>query len=423
MRNEPEIIVVGAGMAGLMGAWELAKKGKKVSILEARGRVGGRVWQLEEGFGFPVQAGAEFVHGKAPIIKELITEAGLTLIPMEVEIWQAAKGRFTKHDPIEEHQDLLNEALRQLKEDMPIATFLTTYFGEEKYESLRAFILNTVEQYDAADPARMSTFVLREEWLGGQEWQQAKIKEGYGALLNFLESQCKSLGVEVYLNQQVNSVEMGSDGVIVGCLDGKTYMAEQIVITVSLPLIQNIHFTPPLAGKIMVATNMGFGGVIKILLLFKERWWADTLSKEPSKMVFIVSDQTIPSWWSQYPEPLPFLVGWVAGPKAERMKEYSSGEIIDQALTSLANIFGVNRDVLKENLGTAKVVNWVNDPLALGAYSYPTSETEKAAEELVKPVDNKIFFAGEALYRGQETATVEGALASGKETAKRILSL
>jgi monoamine oxidase len=93
------------------------------------------------------------------------------------------------------------------------------------------------------------------------------------------------------------------------------------------------------------------------------------------------------------------------------------------AIDSLSKTFKVDKEEIRKNLLALKVVNWAADVYARGAYSYWTPESTKAYKELSTPVDNKIFFAGEALFSGHETATVEGALASGKETAEKILSL
>src|SRR3990167_2924193 len=95
-----DVVIVGAGVARLVAGRELAKAGKKVVMLEARDRVGGRVWPIaEEEFGFQVQAGAEFVHGPAPITKSLIKEAGLTYIPTEEgERWNTYSGKLTKEE-------------------------------------------------------------------------------------------------------------------------------------------------------------------------------------------------------------------------------------------------------------------------------------------------------------------------------------
>jgi len=190
---------------------------------------------------------------------------------------------------------------------------------------------------------------------------------------------------------------------------------------VPLPLLQTIAFKPALPEKAAAAGRIGFGGVIKTLLRFDERWWGSVVDRERDKMVFIVSNEALTTWWEQYPERLPLLVGWVAGPRADKIKGFSNDEIIRLALVSLSHIFGVSEDDLRRRLVHATVANWLTDRWARGAYSYPTVETAAAVKELSRPVGQRLFFAGEALYQGQETATVEGALASGREAAEMLL--
>jgi monoamine oxidase len=138
-------------------------------------------------------------------------------------------------------------------------------------------------------------------------------------------------------------------------------------------------------------------------------------------MFFMFSNEMIPSWWTQYPEPHLTLTGWVAGPKATALSGKSDDELADLALQSLSNIFEISRQELNKELVTVKVNNWAADPFARGAYSYATPETATAIRELLKPVDNKLYFAGEALYEGEVGGTVEAALSSGRDAAKRIL--
>ena len=112
----------------------------------------------------------------------------------------------------------------------------------------------------------------------------------------------------------------------------------------------------------------------------------------------------------------------MAGPKARALKEKKEAELIGLALQSLSNIFDISHKELTRELLLAKAVNWSIDPYALGAYSYTTPESAQAIKILATPIDNKLYFAGEALNNNGLIATVEAALQSGLETAKKVLS-
>src|SRR3989344_1207274 len=107
-----EIIIVGAGAAGLMAARELGKARKKVIILEARNRIGGGIWALEkDGFGFDTQTGAEYVHGDSPIMKSLSREADMTLIQAQGDMWNSYGGEVTINSERVPNQNELHKAL------------------------------------------------------------------------------------------------------------------------------------------------------------------------------------------------------------------------------------------------------------------------------------------------------------------------
>lgn len=428
-----DVVIVGAGAAGLMAGRELSKAGKKVAILEARGRIGGRIWPLsEEEFGYPAQAGAEFTHGPVPVTKALIQEAGLTFVPrtgdaerytiLNGELMQSSLG--PTYDPAFAPYRLeVKEKLDALKEDISIAEFLRQYFADEKYRTLCDWILGMVRAYDAADPERMSSFTLREEWLGEEAWEQGRIKEGYGAMLNFLESELKKNGAEVLLDHEVESIKMIEDGASIQCKTGESYQAGKVVVTVPVSVINKIKFDPAADEKIKAASKIGFGGVVKIVLRFKDRWWTNALGKDLSRMAFFIADKRIRAWWTQYPELTQALVGWVAGPNAEEFRNTPDEEILEIALTGLTETFQIPIETIKEQLVAYKVTNWVADPFALGAYSYSTPEAKEGWTELRTPIEDKIYFAGEALCAGKESATVEGALSSGLEVAQNIIKL
>jgi monoamine oxidase len=115
------------------------------------------------------------------------------------------------------------------------------------------------------------------------------------------------------------------------------------------------------------------------------------------------------------------LTGWVAGPKADELKTADEETIIQKAIDSLASLFSLTEDELKANLQTSYVFNWAADPFTRGAYAYSTIGTKEARKTLMEPVEETLFFAGEALYDGTEMGTVEAALVSGQRVAKEVL--
>src|SRR3954454_17234759 len=99
------IIIIGAGAAGLIAAREFGRAGRKVTILEARDRCGGRIHPLPEAeFGYAAEGGAEFVHGEAPVTRGLLREAGLSLQPLEGTRWRAEHGRFLPDELQDPHE-------------------------------------------------------------------------------------------------------------------------------------------------------------------------------------------------------------------------------------------------------------------------------------------------------------------------------
>jgi monoamine oxidase len=418
--SSEHIIVVGAGAAGLIAARELARAGKRVTILEARERCGGRIHPLPAAqFGYPADGGAEFVHGEAPVTRALLREASLSLQEIEGTQWSfdgASFSRESRHDP---HEAELHAVLGELKDDLTVTDFLRRHFAGPEYGRLRTSIERMVEGYDAADPARASILALREEWMDGGHHTQARIVGGYGALIDFLAAECRRHGAAISFGCVVSAIDEKDGAVVVRCVGGDVHGCNRVIVTVPLPLLRDIALPAAARAKAAVACDIGFGSVIKILLRFARPWWRE-VKLDLADMTFLLSDQTIPVWWTRYPEPHPVLTGWFGGPRTAELQSLDPQGLIDAGLDSLAAIFALPREEIARDLVAAEAMNWAHDRFARGAYSWATPATREAQTILAR-ADGPVLFSGEALYRGRDMGTVEAALASGLETAGMIL--
>jgi monoamine oxidase len=405
-----------------MAARELARGGKKVSVLEARDRCGGRIHPLSaQIFGYAAEGGAEFVHGAAPVTRALMREARLALSPMEGTRWRARDGVFSPRESTP-HGDRLHRALMELKTDIPVAEFLERHFADQQYSGLRQEIRRMVEGYDAADASRASTFALRDEWTGRGLGRHSRVAGGYGALITFLVSECRSVGVSMHLGASVTVIEEHRGGIAARCHDGALLEADTAILTVPLPLLYDIELPQAAREQAAASADVGFGNVVKILLRFGTRWWADCGGRDLADLSFLFSDAAVPTWWTQYPASYSVLTGWFAGPKADAVAQLTESELVDMGLASLAEIFDLTMDRMRRDLVASQAINWGNDPFARGAYCFATPKTRQAQSALRKPDAGGVLFSGEALYTGSDMGTVEAALASGRETAQAILA-
>lgn len=420
-----DIIIVGAGAAGLMAARELGKAGKKVIILEARDRIGGRIYPLDEKeWGYPAQGGAEFVHGDAPVTRALLKEADLTTdTNADGEWWHVFEGTPKKFDGHGAYDPEFLKKLEELTADITVKEFFDTHFADTKHDMLRKLVFRRIEGYFAGDPALSSIFAFREEvnHQGGEGHGNSNIKEGYGALLAYLEKECTSYGATIKLNKEVAGINWAKGEVAVSCTDNSVYKAPAILITVPVSLLPSLAFEPALPQKLEAATQIGFGPAAKFLLKFKSRWWLQIPTYDFKKLHLILSLEGPQAWWTQFPEETTILVGWMAGPKVQKLSTLGEEEVIEQALASLAEVFGISPSMLKDELVHAKVINWSRDKYARGAYSYSTPATAQAIDVLLQPVEDTLFFAGEALSHSGISGTVEAALTSGLRAAHEIL--
>jgi monoamine oxidase len=423
-----DVIIIGAGAAGLAAARIISKSGKSVTVLEARNRVGGRIYTLQKGdFSFPVEAGAEFVHGNLPHTTALLKEAEVSFYETSGNTWNVHNGEVSEGDLFPDEWGELLQKLNALEHDMSIAQFLDRYFHDEKYTALRESIVRFVQGYDAADTTKASAFALRDEWSGEDSLTGYRPHGGYSLLIDFLVNECLQQGSVFHFNSVVQEIYHNKDHVEVKTEGGERYIAKKLLVTIPPAVIKtgSVVFTPALGDHMNAIQKIETGSVIKFLVEFKSAFWEKNKNAAPYRSMpglqFVFSDASIPTWWTQQPVPDPLLTGWLAGPAAsDNTKDENA--LLHEAVKALAYIFGCTIQAIEEQIKAMTVINWGADHFSRGAYAYKTVDTNSALAILSEPVSNTIYFAGEAFYNGPEMGTVEAALASGTTTAQKMLA-
>ena len=424
------ILIIGAGAAGLYAAKLLSSKGKRVTILEARDRTGGRIHTIKDPrFNLPVETGAEFVHGDLPLTRKLLKEAGIKDHTIEGGIWRAKNGTLEQQEDFITDQKELFTKLKALEEDMSVREFLQKYFADARYSALRSSLTKFVEGYDAADASRASTFALLQEMLGGDD-DQFRVDGGYTQLVDYLTAECRKAGCAIHLSTIATTVEWSAGQVIVTTGNNRSFTASKVIITVPLGILQlaagekehlAIKPLPPVIHECIHA--LGNTGVIKIILQFKDAFWKKSSKEQTGKqrnISFVFSDEVVPTWWTQLPNDNAMITGWLAGPASLQHKDETDEAMLKKGLQSLAQIFSTDEATLESNLLAWHIVNWVNEPFTRGAYGYETVDSKNAKRILNTPINDTLCFAGEALHEGPERGTVEGALLSAERIAEMI---
>ncbi|MBV7530889.1 NAD(P)/FAD-dependent oxidoreductase [Chitinophaga sp. sic0106] len=414
--KQADIIVIGAGAAGLMAASILTKAGKKVCVLEARDRTGGRIHTTF------AETGAEFIHGNLPVTLELLQEAGISYNDTRFEMFHHADGHMLQGDEPVTGWDELLDKMNQLESDMPLNSFLDQHFAGDKYAGMREEITAYVNGYDTASLSEVSTFAIRDEWEHDDDEAQHRVIAGYSAMIQYLQVVCIKGGSEILLQQVVRRIEW-AEGLV--HTQNATYKAPKVLVALPLGVLQQdnaVVFEPALPQQQAAFRDIGFGAIIKVLLEFTSPFWMEdtafgnpAISRDTTRLV--VSGEKVPTYWTQTEPGSTLLTGWLGGPPAREMQDCSPEEILQATLQSLSNIYRRPVATLQSQLQRWEVVNWTADPFTRGSYAYDKVASNAARKVLQEPMAGTLFFAGEYLYEGPSMGTVEAALTSGKNAA------
>lgn len=401
-----EVLVIGAGAAGLAAAAELAQAGRAVLVVEARSRAGGRCdTRRLPGLAVPVELGAEFIHGRPQATLELLREAGIAALDTTRTQRVLLDGRLRAVDVFAEARKAMR---RRPAKDLAFRAFL----ARQRLSSMtRVLATMMVQGFDAADPGDASAQAIIEEWGTAVTASHMRPLGGYGPLLESLVTK----GVRMQLQTVVRAVRWSRGSVEVeGAFRGKPWRARapRAVVTLPLGVLQSgaIRFTPRLEKPL---EKLASGPVIRVAMAFRSAFW----EKDHPGVAFFHSPRApFPTFWTPLPMHAPLLTAWAGGPKAARLTGSSERKLLHHALASV-------RAVLKseEEPQASLVHDWQADPYARGGYSYVRVGGTGAREELAAPLEETLYFAGEATD-AEEAGTVGGALASGMRAAREILA-
>jgi monoamine oxidase len=431
-----DVLVIGAGAAGLAAAAELAAARRSVLVLEARDRVGGRIWTHHEpGLPVPVELGAEFIHGEPASTLELMRKFGVAAVDSDGPHWTVHRGRLRlRADEFRQvHAALRKGSPRLRARDLAFAEFLARIAPRRLSRAARDLALALVEGFDAADPALVSARSIVEEWVGGGalDAPQSRPLGGYGALLAPLASSLERPGVRLQMNSVVRGLEWRKGRVVSeGVQLGEAFRAEALAAIVTLPIgvlklppgaPGAVRFDPPLADKEPALRQLASGPVLKAILRFREPFWESANRGACRDAAFFHAPEApFPTFWTALPVRVPLLVAWSGGPRAARLAGAGRDAVVKAALASVRAVFGA-RLARSARLESAALHDWQRDPYARGAYGYVLAGGGSARRTLGRPVADTLYFCGEAADVDGEAGTVAGALNSGRAAAHSLL--
>lgn len=423
------IIVIGAGMSGLAAARKLRNAGKDVIVLEARSRMGGRIYTHPTWKDARVDLGATWIHGaesRNPIA-QLAREAGARLATTRFDSQEIYATNGAKLDDksaarIDELQRSINTTLKaaqsadrdQSIQDAVRGGLDYAKRSEKDKESINYLVNTTIEHEYGGDATRLSTYWYDSDvQYGGDD---KLFLDGYQVLIDHLAQ-----GLDVRLEHEVTAITYGEEAGVTVTTNQGDFNAQHVVITLPLGVLQSgaVRFTPQLSNTKQTAINkLGMGLLNKCYLRFPYIFWNDNVDW----INYIPAVEQYGHWaeWVSFARPSgqPILLGFNAAAFGHEIESWSDNQIIDSAMATLKKMYG--EDI--PNPTDWSITRWGSDPYAKGAYSCNVlGSTPQMRIDLASNVNGRLFFAGEATEK-QYFQTVHGAYLSGLRAADEVLA-
>jgi monoamine oxidase len=409
------VLIVGAGMAGLSAARSLADAGWPVRVIEARDRIGGRVYTDRE-WGVPLEMGASWIHGTAnnPLV-DLARKAHAQLVTTDYYGWArlAVDPRLPSLDYDKKTWRRFVERARDQVEGGSLGAAVDAAANsEELSDSERAelafYVTTEIEDEYAAGANQLSALTFDQgNYAGGD---QDVITSGYDALPKLLAD-----GLQIVLNSPVTSVVRRDTSVVVRA-GNRSFEGPAAIVTVPLGVLKSgaITFDPPLPDGHTHAVNaLGFGVLSKSYFRFDQRKW----KQDNAFYLYLGADAGLWSQWFSLPAASgPIVLAFNPGERGRSTEASSSRDLMTGALPAIRQLFGSELSPVE-----VRTSSWTLDPYARGSYSFhaPGSGLDDR-RRLQEPVGDRLYLAGEAVGT-DNPASVTGAVASGRHAAGELM--
>jgi monoamine oxidase len=411
--NEYDLIIVGAGIAGIAAAHAARDAGLNAIVLEAQDRVGGRAFTDHESFSLPFDHGCQWLHAASiNPLRPIADRLGFRYRRGEID--------FRIHDG----DWWLNDTIAAEYAAMYTATYERIFAAGAAGEDVSCescidpasrwaqLFRQSFAPYISAEPKNASTFNLSRYNDTGENWP---VEDGLGALVKALAEEVRR-AVEIRLSCPVKSIDWGSGEVMVGTLDGMLF-AKAVLVTVSTAVLagDRLKFFPLLPDwKLEAIARLPLGFAEKIAFEFS----SDPFAGLQGHFAMMDWADAPMGTFHIHPFDRPMATLYLGGMQCRDLALAGADAMLDYAGEVLGRLFGA--DILKD-VARAKATQWTTNPCIGGAYSVLVPGGGEAREALAQPLDDKLFFAGEATSP-DAFQTAHGAWQSGLDAMKRILT-
>ncbi|MGN6572066.1 MAG: flavin monoamine oxidase family protein [Pseudolabrys sp.] len=405
MKSETEVAVIGAGAAGIAAARHLTDAGVPCLLIEARDRLGGRAYTVEHG-GHGVDLGCGWLHSAASNPFVAIAEAQGRTLDRSSPAWSrpAIDRNFSLADQRDYHQAMAGyyERLSELAAGETDVSCAAAFEPGNRWNGLIAAVVSYISGGDARDVSALDF----ENYAGTDiNW---RVGEGYGTVIA-----AHAQGVEVALGTVVTRIDHGGATPRIETNRG-VIAARHVVVTLPTNIIA-AHpelFHPALPDKTEAAASLPLGLADKLYLALDK---AEEFGRD--SRVFGRNDTKDTASYTVRPQGRPQIEGYFGNGLADALERDGVAAFVDFATGQLADVFGND---FRKRVSLLDMHLWRADPFARGSYSFARPGKVECRQVLAAPVDDRLFFAGEACSK-LDFSTAHGAYLTGLAAAGQVL--